>query len=133
MVARSSSEYCRVGSEPATNSSVRASKSAKVKCSPMNEQGIMFRPSASRRISAVFVCAALLFFAGGGTLFHHHTQGPDNACQVCQALHMPVLASGGPELVHSLQVVTWFSPFSEQLAPSDSFSLHRASRAPPLA
>jgi hypothetical protein len=99
----------------------------------MNDRGIIFGQSAFRRFSAALVCAALLFFASGGTLFHHHTQGPDNACQVCQAMHMPVLASGAPALVHRVQVVTWFSPLPQQLALSDSFGPHRASRAPPLA
>ncbi len=86
-----------------------------------------------RRALALFACAALLYFALGATLPHGHTQGPDNACHVCQALHMPALAAARLVLPSTLQIVTWYASLPQHVAPSDSFSLHRAGRAPPAA
>src|SRR5947199_276220 len=67
------------------------------------------------------------------TLPHGHAQGPDNACHVCQALHMPALAAARLDLSSTPQIVTWYSSAPQHSAPSDSFSLHRAGRAPPTA
>jgi hypothetical protein len=85
------------------------------------------------RALALFACAALLYFALGATLPHGHTQGPDNACHVCQALHMPALAAARLDLLSTPQIVTWYASLPQHVAPSDSFSLHRAGRAPPTA
>jgi hypothetical protein len=78
-------------------------------------------------------CAALLFFAAGGTFLHQHTHGPDTVCHVCQALHMPALVTAGLNPIAALEVVTWYTSLPQHASPSDSFSLHRAGRAPPSA
>lgn len=86
-----------------------------------------------RRALALVAFAALLFFASGGAFFHQHTDGSDTACHICQALHMPTLAAARLDLVSGLQIIIWTSPLPQHAAPNDSFSLHRAGRAPPTA
>jgi hypothetical protein len=86
-----------------------------------------------RRAVALVAVAALLFFAGGGSFLHQHTDGSDTACHICQALHMPALAAAPLDLVSSLQIILRTSSLPQHAAPSDSFSLHRAGRAPPTA
>jgi len=93
----------------------------------------IFGRRITRRALAVFACAALLFFAAGGSLFHRHANGSDTACHICQALHMPALAAARLDLSSTPQIVTWYSSLPQHAAPSNSFSLHRAGRAPPLA
>ncbi len=93
----------------------------------------IFGGTVVRRALALLACAALLYFAAGGSLFHQHTNGPDTACHMCQALHMPALAAARLGLVSTPQIVTWYSSLPPRAAPSDSFSLHRAGRAPPTA
>lgn len=85
-----------------------------------------------RRALALVALGALLYFAAGGAAFHQHANGPDTACHVCQVLHMPALAAR-LDLSAALELVTWHSSLPQHVAPSDSFSLHRASRAPPTA
>jgi hypothetical protein len=87
----------------------------------------------ARRTLALLASVALLYFAAGGSLFHQHTNGPDTACHICQALHMPALAAARLDLVSTPQMVTWFSSLPQHAAPSNAFSLHRAGRAPPTA
>ena len=99
----------------------------------MHSQETILGGTMARRALALLACAALLYFALGATLPHGHAQGPDNACHVCQALHMPALAAARLDLVSTPQIVTWNSSLPQHLAPSDSFSLHRAGRAPPTA
>ena len=99
----------------------------------MKTQGTIFGGMLVRRALALLACAALLYFAAGGSLFHQHTNGPDTACHICQALHMPLLAAARLELVSTPQIVTWYSSLPQNAAPSNSFSLHRAGRAPPAA
>jgi len=55
----------------------------------MDPQGAIFGRTGVRRALALLACVALLYFAAGGSLFHQHTNGPDTACHMCQALHMP--------------------------------------------
>jgi hypothetical protein len=86
-----------------------------------------------QRVLAVLACAAILYFAAGGSLLHTHTDGPDTACHVCQALHMPALAADRLNLVSTPEPLAWFSSLPQHASPSNTFSLHRASRAPPLA
>jgi hypothetical protein len=86
-----------------------------------------------RRALALLACAALLYFAAGGALFHQHTNGPDSACHICQALHVPALAVARLHLVSKPQIVSWHCSLPQRAAPVDSFSLHRAGRAPPIA
>jgi hypothetical protein len=94
------------------------------------KESIFGRRVVSRGL-ALLACAALLYFAAGGSLFHQHTNGPDTACHICQALHMPALAAARLDLVSASQMVTWFSSLPQHAAPSNSFSLHQAGRAPP--
>jgi hypothetical protein len=93
----------------------------------------IFGRTAVRRGLALLACAALLYFAAGGSLFHQHTNGSENACHICQALHMPTLAAAPLDLVSAPETVTWLSSLPQHAAPSNSFSLHRAGRAPPTA
>jgi hypothetical protein len=99
----------------------------------MDPQEAILGGTMARRALALLACLALLYFAAGGSLFHQHTNGPDTACHICQALHMPVLAAARLDLVSSPQIVTRYSSLPRHVAPSDSFSLHRAGRAPPIA
>jgi hypothetical protein len=90
-----------------------------------------------RRALAVFGCLALLYFAAGGAFLHHHTDGrvggPNGTpCHICQTLHMPALAAAPVRVVPEAQQVAWHEVEPLRVAPTDSFSLHRASRAPPL-
>jgi hypothetical protein len=73
-----------------------------------------------------------VFFAAGSFL-HQHSDGPDTACHICQALHMPALAAARLDLVSAPVQVTWYTSLPQHAAPSNSFSLHRAGRAPPAA
>jgi len=86
-----------------------------------------------RRAVALAACAVLLYFAAGGSLFHQHTGGPENACHVCQSLHTPALAAASLSLVATPDFIARYSSLPQHSAPSDSFSFHHASRAPPLA
>jgi hypothetical protein len=95
--------------------------------------GRILAPKTARRALALLACSVLLYFAAGGSLFHHHTNGPENACHVCQSLHAPVLAPAALDLVAAPELIARFSSLPQQAAPSNSFSLHRASRAPPSA
>jgi hypothetical protein len=89
--------------------------------------------TVARRTLALLACVALLYFVAGGSLFHEHRNGPDTACHMCQALHMPALAAARLDLISTPQIVTWNTSLPQHAAPSDSFSLHRAGRAPPTA
>jgi len=93
----------------------------------------IFRGNTARRFMALLASAALLYFAAGGSLFHQHTNAPDTACHLCQALHMPALAAARLDLASTPQTITWYSSLPQHAAPSNSFSLHRAGRVPPTA
>jgi hypothetical protein len=95
--------------------------------------GRIFARKTTRRAVAVFACAVLLYFAAGGSLLHHHTNGPETACHICQSLHMPALAAAALDLVAAPELISRHSVLPQHAAPSNSFSLHRASRAPPSA
>ena len=88
---------------------------------------------AARRAIALLACGALLYFAIGVSLFHQHSNGPDTACHICQVLHMPALAATRLMLSIAPVVLAWYCSLLQYVAPRDSFSLHRASRAPPTA
>ena len=98
----------------------------------MHPQVNSFGRKTARRALALLACCALLFFVAGSYL-HKHTEGPDTACHVCQALHMPALAATRLDLLSSPELVTWYLTLSHHVAPSSSFSLDRAGRAPPTA
>lgn len=95
--------------------------------------GRVIARKSARRAVALLACAVLLYFAAGGSLFHQHTGGPENACHICQSLHMPVLAAAALDLVATPELIARYSSLPQHAAPSNSFSLHRASRAPPSA
>ncbi len=97
----------------------------------MQADGTIFGRTILRRSLALVACAALLYFAFGSTLPHQHPQGPNGACHICQALHMQALAASRVDLTGTLEVVAWYSSMPRHAVPSDSFSFHRASRAPP--
>ena len=99
--------------------------------SSMQSQNIDFGQATVRRALALLAFAALLYFAAGGSVFHQHTNGPDTACHICQALHMPTLAAARLYLSSTPEVVAWYSSLPQNKAPSKPVSLHRASRAPP--
>jgi hypothetical protein len=84
-------------------------------------------------VLALLACAALLYFACGGALLHTHTGGSETPCHVCQALHMPALASARLAIAATPVAISWLPSLPLHAAPIDSFSLHRPSRAPPLA
>ena len=86
-----------------------------------------------RRALAILGCIALLYFAGGGAFVHQHSGGPDTACHVCQSLHVPALAAASLNLIPEAGQITAQADFPDNIAPLDSFALHRASRAPPTA
>jgi hypothetical protein len=94
-----------------------------------------FRRMNWRQRVALLGCLALLYFAAGGAFFHHHTGGSENGtpCHICQALHMPALAAAPLRVVPAAQQVGWHKVQQLYAAVSDSFDLHRASRAPPIA
>lgn len=87
----------------------------------------------SRRAVALLICAALLYFTVGAAVFHQHSNGPDTACHLCQALHMPALAAARLTLSATPVLIAWYSSAPQHTALRDSFALHRASRAPPAA
>jgi hypothetical protein len=93
----------------------------------------IFGRTNARRALAVLACAVLLYFAAGGSLLHQHTNGPETACHICQSLHMPVLAAAALDLVAVPELIARYFSLPQHAAPSNSFSLHRASRAPPSA
>src|SRR5467141_2812057 len=93
----------------------------------------IFGRTTAQRVVAIAACAALLYFAAGGSFLHEHTNAPDSACHICQALHMPALTAARLDLVSTPELVSWYTSLPQHAAPSDSFSLHRAGRAPPTA
>jgi hypothetical protein len=93
----------------------------------------IFGRSTAQRTLVIVACAALLYFAAGGSFLHEHTSGPDTACHICQASHMPTLAAAPLDLVSAPELFTWYCSLPQHPALSDSFSLHRAGRAPPIA
>ena len=99
----------------------------------MSSRGINLRALFSRRGLAVLACAALLSFALGAAVFHEHSNGPDTACHLCQALHMPALAAARLALSDTPIIIAWYTSEPQHTTPCDSFALHRASRAPPIA
>ena len=99
----------------------------------MEAEGILFRRTMLSRSLALIACITLVHFAFVGGLPHPHAHGPDNACHVCQALHVPALAVARLDLISRPEIVTWHPSLPEQLVPSEPLALHRASRAPPTA
>jgi|SRR5580704_6349455 hypothetical protein len=95
--------------------------------------GRLLAQKTARRAVAILACAVLLYFAAGGSLLHQHTNGSENACHICQSLHAPVLAAASLDLVAVPELISRYSSLPQHVAPSNSFSLHRASRAPPSA
>ena len=86
---------------------------------------------SGKRALAILGCIALLYFAAGGAFAHQHSGGPDTACHVCQSLHVPALAAASLNLIPEARQVAAHTIFPDKIGPLDSFTLHRASRAPP--
>jgi hypothetical protein len=99
----------------------------------MASQGNIFARTFAQRALALFACAALLYFACGGAFLHEHNGGSEATCHVCQALHMPALASARLAISITPTPIVWLVSTPQHAVPNDSFSLHRPSRAPPLA
>ena len=99
----------------------------------MRPQETVFGRKASRHALALLACAALLYFAAGGSLFHQHTNAPDTACHICQALHMPALAPAAAAAIAIPEFVSWYLTQPVYAAPCEAFSFHHAGRAPPVA
>ena len=133
MVAWSRKAFCEGRCVVSNQTAYWSVEGDKVECRQMDLRGTIFGRSMVRRALALLACAAMLYFAAGGALLHQHTNGPDTACHICQALHMPALAAARLDLAGTLQIVTRFSSLPQHVAPSNSFSLHRAGRAPPTA
>src|SRR5260370_15578105 len=96
----------------------------------MGREISIFGGTTARRSMALLACVALLYFAAGGSLFHQHTNGPDTACHICQALHMPALAGARLGPPPPPPAVPLHSSVGPPYSPSHSFSPHPA-RAPP--
>jgi hypothetical protein len=94
---------------------------------------LTFGQASLRRALAIVGCVAVLYLAAGGAFLHEHTGGPDTACHTCQALHIPALVVAPVKLIPEAQQVAWHASLPEASTPSESFSLHHASRAPPQA
>jgi hypothetical protein len=99
----------------------------------MGWKNLIVGQGLGRRALALVGCLALLYFAAGGAYVHQHTGGPDTACHVCQSLHVPALVAASLNLIPEARQVAWHSVLPENASVLDSFSLHRASRAPPVA
>jgi hypothetical protein len=84
-----------------------------------------------RRFLVILACAAMLYFAVGGAVPHEHSDGHENACHVCQALHMPALAAATLDLAAVPEIVTRYSTPLQNVLPNRDFLLLRAGRAPP--
>jgi hypothetical protein len=110
-----------------------APKSVNLFIGLMNRDKSIFGHTLRERALALLACSALLYFAAGGSLFHQHTNGSEIACHICQTLHMPALAAAALGLVAAPELIARLSSLPRHVAPSNSVSLHRASRAPPSA
>jgi len=93
----------------------------------------IFNRKLATRVIAVLACTTLFYLVAGGSLLHHHSSGLENACHVCQSLHMPALAAASYDLVAAPEFIARYSSPAPNFALTDSVSSHRASRAPPSA
>ena len=84
-----------------------------------------------KRAAALVACLLLILFAAGGSLYHQHKNGNEAACQICQSMHAPALASSAVALVSLPTLIARFSPSAPEAPVSNPFSHHRAGRAPP--
>ena len=92
----------------------------------MSFAGIHLRAVFSRRTASLVACAALLCFALGGAVFHEHSNGPDTACHLCQALHMPALAAARLALSHTPVIIASLGIFSRGLLVRNNHVCSRA-------
>jgi len=87
---------------------------------------------AARRTLALLAGIALFYFAAGGSYFHEHKDGRgDTPCHVCQALHLPALASADAATIAIPEFASWYESRPIHAAPCEAFSHHHAGRAPP--
>src|SRR5260370_38856304 len=81
----------------------------------------------------IIACLALMSSPAGAPFAHKPKRGPQTACPICQAIHMPALVAAPAELVPTPRLLSWCVSLPFHAAPLDSFAFHRASRAPPAA
>jgi len=101
-------------------------QNAKLKCRLFIENTIFRTIDGAAHAGAILACVALLYFAAGGSFLHEHTNGPDTACHVCQALHHAALARRR-SICHNL-TVTCIIASSPPRPASDSFPASRRAR-----
>src|ERR1700747_2258929 len=88
----------------------------------------------ARRALALLAGMALFYFAAGGAYLHEHKDGRgDTPCHVCQALHLPALASASAATITVPEFASWYQSRPIHAAPCEAFSHHHAGRAPPVA
>jgi hypothetical protein len=87
----------------------------------------MSRRNAQRAL--VLVSCLVLLYSAVGTFVHEHNSGTN--CSICQALHMPGITGAPLGLIAEPQPIAWQDLVSPHTAPTDSFHLRAASRAPP--
>lgn len=92
------------------------------------EASILSRRNVQRALALVGGLV-LLYFAVG-TFVHEH-KGSETNCSICQALHTPAIAGAPLGRVAEPQPAAWQNSLSAHTAPTDSFHLRAASRAPP--
>lgn len=94
---------------------------------------LQYQGEIRRGTTALLAIAAMLFLASGLTILHLHQDGPETTCHICQALHMPALAAERLDDLAAPERVSWNLSLPDEAAPSDTFGLNHASRAPPSA
>lgn len=96
---------------------------------PSRPLGPSQKPSAGRRIFAVFACLILLYFGAGGGFLHQHKAGQET-CHVCQSAHAPAIGTAMvsmPTLADSAR----FASAAPAIFVATLFARHYAGRAPP--
>lgn len=89
------------------------------------------RRAFAHRLMAMLACVALLYFAAGGAFLHQHKGGNDTVCHICQALHLPALASAAVATVTVPEFASWYQSRPIYATTCEAFSFHHAGRAPP--
>lgn len=99
----------------------------------MRKQGAIRSFLTLKRVAALAACLVLLYFGAGGAYLHHHKAGSETPCHVCQSLHAPGIGPSTHGLLSAPTAIGWYADVAAHAAPSEPFSFHRASRAPPTA
>jgi hypothetical protein len=91
------------------------------------------RGTLARQALAILGCVVLLYVASGVAFLHHHSNGPETACHVCQALHAPALAVSPHDLIPGAHQVARSSSTTALFNVTNFVASHRTPRAPPTA